>query len=237
MPAGCRLRRFCAVASYKALFCFRSVSSRLSIYMGTSLDLKLYSAARSGDLNAAIDALSSGASVHYRDVWDHMTPLCIASYRGHARVVVVLLGKGASVMCRSRDGSTPLHYAAGFGHAAVCEVLRACGCAQPRAKNSRGETPIDWAISNQRSRVVEILEREMDADIYSEQRATRARLVIMLKQHLRLLRWRQRAAAKGVEQADSAGKRHPSAETARAEMLREAVKRERLVNWMGTGKI
>ena len=49
-------------------------------------------------------------------------------------------------------------------------------------KNSRGETPIDWAVSNQRKGVVEILEKEMEADLFGEQRAHRARLVIMLKQ-------------------------------------------------------
>ena len=60
---------------------------------------------------------------------------------------------------------------------------------------------------------VQVLERGMEeADLHSEQRAARARLVIMLKQHLRLLRWRQRAAAKAVPEPSA---RYPNAEAAR----------------------
>jgi hypothetical protein len=204
-----------------------------------ALDMKLYKAARDGDLEAVIDLLASGASVHYRDIWDHMTPLMIAAYRGHARIVTVLLGKGASAMARTRDGSTSLHLAAGLGHSKVCEVLRSCGFAHPLAKNARGETPMDWAESNGRDPVVEILSRPHDKTV-SEQ-VVRARLVIMLKQHIRLLRWRVRSGERleerepgsvPVVRKEVGYRRGEDIYKEGVRKLQAAVKKERFTSWM-----
>jgi hypothetical protein len=159
-------------------------------------DLKLYKAARDGDFETALNMLVDGANVRYRDIWDQMTPLMVAAYRGHARCVVLLLGKGASSMSRAKDGSTPLHYAAGFGHTEVCKVL--CEHALPNAKNSRGETPIDWAVSNGRAYIVELLTQDRSNGAKKDE-IPHARLVIALKQHIRVLRWRIKAAKEVAE--------------------------------------
>lgn len=163
--------------------------------MGSRRDLQLYKAARDGDHESALDALASGANVRYRDVWDNMTPLLIAAYRGHAKCVVLLLGKGASPMTRTRDGSTPLHFAAGFGHMEVCKVL--CGCAITHATNHRNETPIDWALGNGRTHVAELLSQTHKSAFKGK--VLHAKLFIALKQHIRILRARVQAAKEARE--------------------------------------
>ena len=153
------------------------------------MDVRLYFASRSGDFDSAMELLASGASVRYRDPWDDMTPLMVAAYRGHVHLVVLLLGKGASAMTRNRDGTTPLHFAAGFGNAEMCRVLMADGGAVPFAPNAHGETPRDWAVENGRTLVVEVLDTEYSVQsMFGSDRLARVRLVITLKQQIRL--WR-----------------------------------------------
>ena len=144
-------------------------------------DRKLYVAARDGNLDAVLDLLSSGANIRYRDIWDGMTPLMVASYRGHAQCVALLLGRGANPMWRMRDGSTALHFAAGFGHTEVCKVL--CAYAPSHAQNLRGETPIDWALGNGRTRLADMLANQTD-NVFKG-KVLRAKLIIALKRAIR----------------------------------------------------
>ena len=186
--------------------------------------MRLYKAARAGDFDTAMQLLSSGASVRYYDVWDHMTPLMIASYRGHAHLVVLLLGNGASTMARSPDGTTALHYAAGFGHADVCKVLCSSGRAVPDAKNVRGETPIDWAQGNGRHHIVDVLSQDY-SNAGVDDVTARTRLILALKQHIRVLRWRIRVAR---EMARKKAEEEAAALAAElAAQAEEAAKRER----------
>jgi WD40 repeat protein len=165
--------------------------------------IRLYHAARDGKFEEALELLSSGANVHYRNPWDHFTPLLIGAYRGHARLVVLMLGKRASPMARARDGSTALHYAAGFGHTMVCEVL--CEVlAHPafhHARNVRGETPMDYAASNGRARAVHILSQTYG---YKNERVARAQLVILLKRQVKVMhRHLQGSLAKRGQEASA----------------------------------
>ena len=160
-------------------------------------DRKLYVAARDGNFDAVLDLLSSGANIRYRDIWDGMTPLMVASYRGHAQCVALLLGRGANPMWRMRDGSTALHFAAGFGHTEVCKVL--CAYAPSHAQNLRGETPIDWALGNGRTRLADMLANQ--TDIVFKGKVLRAKLIIALKRAIRTLRERAEAAKAAEEEA------------------------------------
>ena len=169
----------------------------------TDQGIRLYHAARDGKFEEALELLSSGANVHYRNPWDHFTPLLIGAYRGHARLVVLMLGKRASPMARARDGSTALHYAAGFGHTMVCEVL--CEVlAHPafhHARNVRGETPMDYAASNGRARAVHILSQTYG---YKNERVARAQLVILLKRQVKVMhRHLQDSLAKRGQEASA----------------------------------
>ncbi|MFM7135004.1 MAG: ankyrin repeat domain-containing protein, partial [Planctomycetota bacterium] len=59
---------------------------------------------------------------------------------GAAEVVVLLLKAGAEVNAKDNKGGTPLHRAAGRGHAKVVAVLLKAG-ANPRATDGEGRTP------------------------------------------------------------------------------------------------
>jgi ankyrin repeat protein len=52
--------------------------------------------------------------------------------------------------CHSREGWTPLHVAAHFGHTDVAEALLAAGAdVQARAENAQANTPLLWAVIGQ----------------------------------------------------------------------------------------
>ena len=54
---------------------------------------------------------------------DQLTALAIASRKGHKEIVELLLKKGAEPNIRDKYGTTPLHYAALYGHMAIVETL------------------------------------------------------------------------------------------------------------------
>ena len=54
---------------------------------------------------------------------DRLTALAIASRKGHKEIVELLLKKGAEPNIRDKYGTTPLHYAALYGHMAIVETL------------------------------------------------------------------------------------------------------------------
>jgi hypothetical protein len=134
---------------------------------GLPRDLHLYRAAREGNFEAVARLVTSGADLHHCDPWDHFTPLLIAAYCGHATVVALLLSRGASAMARDRGGLTALHWAAGFGHADVCEVLRTRGRASPHARDGSGETAIGRAERNNHTSLAAKLREEGEDSIES----------------------------------------------------------------------
>ena len=52
-----------------------------------------------------------------------MTPLHLASGKGHTYVVRILLGKGADIEAKNKDGDTPLILASEWGHPKVVKLL------------------------------------------------------------------------------------------------------------------
>jgi ankyrin repeat protein len=78
------------------------------------------------------------------------TALMWASKNGHAAAVRLLLARGAQQELQNEDGDAALHFAAGWGHAAIVEQL----CAAPGAaaavslRDRRGNTPLVRAVSN-----------------------------------------------------------------------------------------
>lgn len=55
------------------------------------------------------------------------TPLCVAAYKGHYKVLRTLIKSGANIHCVSKEGRTPLHYAALGGNARVVKELISYG--------------------------------------------------------------------------------------------------------------
>jgi ankyrin repeat protein len=91
--------------------------------------------------------LKHGAEPNAKDARSE-TPLHRAVRPGNTEVVRLLLEAGATVECRDRfQRRTPLHLAAAAGDAALVELL-ICHKADPRAKDSEGQTPLDlWRQS------------------------------------------------------------------------------------------
>ena len=70
------------------------------------------------------------------------TPLHVAAYAGHARIVKLLIKHGADVNAKDDLGLTPLHYAAYGRNARVIQVLLNSG-SDPLALDAYCRTPLD----------------------------------------------------------------------------------------------
>ena len=57
----------------------------------------------------------------------------------------MLIEGGADPTARDKNGLTPLHFAAGLGHAEAITALIEGG-ADPAARNKNGLTPLHWAV-------------------------------------------------------------------------------------------
>jgi ankyrin repeat protein len=87
----------------------------------------LMAAARSGSV-AAVDALlAHGAAVDAREPWRSQTALMWAAAEGHTDVVRRLVGAGADVKARSKNGFTPLLFAAREGRIGTVGALLELG--------------------------------------------------------------------------------------------------------------
>ena len=111
----------------------------------------IWTAAREGDPAAVERYVADGADIEGIDPAFGITPLVWAVLAGRVEVAEWLLGNGADVHGRGKDGGTPLHAAAFLGRAEVAEVLLRNG-ADPAAKNHKGETPrealeVDWQVT------------------------------------------------------------------------------------------
>ncbi|CAM9216443.1 unnamed protein product [Chrysoparadoxa australica] len=104
----------------------------------------LFRAAEEGNFSLVAEQVAKGASLEERDSWARITPLAVASARGHEECVRVLLSAGAVVDARSGEGgqmSSPLHMAAGEGHLQVTLLLIQHG-ADVNLRDRTGETPL-----------------------------------------------------------------------------------------------
>ncbi len=149
------------------------------------LPISLHEAATLGDINQVTLLVSQGTDIDAWD-FDNKAPLHYAAMNGHKQVVELLLAKGADLNTESSAGSTALSYAAGegqlnvvrfliaknadinagrvtplhsaarAGHKDIIELLIAKG-ANVNAKNNDGQTPVDIAVSRNRSGVVKLL--------------------------------------------------------------------------------
>ncbi|KAK1934473.1 Serine/threonine-protein phosphatase 6 regulatory ankyrin repeat subunit C [Phytophthora citrophthora] len=96
---------------------------------------------------------------------DGSTALHLASEKGHAAVVQLLLAAGSNPNTTAqRDGSTALHTAAFMGKSAVVWLLLRSG-ADPQLKDSKGLTAVDQAHSEQLKRILLATKAEHDTGI------------------------------------------------------------------------
>jgi len=134
----------------------------------------VHGAAAQGHKAAVELLLAGGADVNVRD-WDGWTPLHCAAYYGHRDIAELLLARGADLdvhtaaslgrdevlatllrvrpqFAASRFGAgagTALHWAARAGQVEAVKLLLAAG-ANARARDSKGKTPVAWALETDR---------------------------------------------------------------------------------------
>jgi len=104
-------------------------------------------AARSGDTAAIKLLVARGADPNLADTAANgWTPMEHAIHKHQVAAVTALLDAGANVNATSRNGTTALMMAAGYGYTDVVELLLARG-ADRTLKNAKGETALDLAKS------------------------------------------------------------------------------------------
>ena len=106
----------------------------------------LIEAVLAGNREAAAQALAHGADVNGTDT-NGLTALMLASGRGHAAIVQLLLEKGANVgQLDPIAGNQALHHAAQHGNAAVVKLLLGAGAFINLQNPFNGHTPLIDAI-------------------------------------------------------------------------------------------
>jgi ankyrin repeat protein/pimeloyl-ACP methyl ester carboxylesterase len=89
-----------------------------------SLNESLIEATWPPDIGICEDLMKYGADINSRDP-DQSTPLHLASYRGHSKLVALTLSWNASTNLKDSKKRTPLHRAAECGHDDVVKMLLA----------------------------------------------------------------------------------------------------------------
>jgi ankyrin repeat protein len=84
------------------------------------------------------------------------TPLLIAVQENEREIVELLLGAGANVNAKNKDGQTSLIMAASKGHIKIAEILIANG-AKVNIKNNNGWTALMIAASYKHPKIAELL--------------------------------------------------------------------------------
>lgn len=120
----------------------------------------LHDAAFHGKLTAVHALIAAGADVNAPSRLG-FTPLHAAARADRPRIAEALLEAGASADATDHCGSTPLHEAAWRGNVRAATTLLAA--ANPHAKNSQGQRPVDIVRHTSQARpMLKLLEGAMN---------------------------------------------------------------------------
>ncbi|XP_063817863.1 ankyrin-3 isoform X23 [Pseudophryne corroboree] len=112
-------------------------------------------AARSGNLEKALDYLKNGVDINVCNQ-NGLNALHLASKEGHVEIVSELIQRGADVDASTKKGNTALHIASLAGQAEVVKVLVTNG-ANVNAQSQNGFTPLYMAAQENHLDVVKFL--------------------------------------------------------------------------------
>ena len=110
---------------------------------------------RKGDRAKAIAMINDDADIAVRNRYGD-TPLHLATLKGHADIIRLLLQKGGEVNGLNIAMSTPLHLAASKGRAGAVRILMENG-ADPELRDRWGRTPLHLAAVNGKHDITRIL--------------------------------------------------------------------------------
>jgi uncharacterized protein len=110
--------------------------------------LTLFEACAAGEFDPVEQLVGAGAAVNVFSP-DGWTPLHLAAYFGHPKIVELLLGQAADVTAKSRNanGNTPLHAALAGNRKVVVGLLIGAG-ADVDAEDAAGWRPLHLAAAN-----------------------------------------------------------------------------------------
>ena len=103
--------------------------------------------------------ITNGADMNAKSGRKEWTPLYRAIFSKRWEFTELLIAKGADVNLSNKDGTTPLHRAAGErGQKEIVELLIAED-ADVNAKKDDGLTPLDWAIREKNTETADLLRK------------------------------------------------------------------------------
>ena len=121
----------------------------VNLLVARGAPLTLFEASAAGEVERVERLLAEDPSRLNTYSGDGWTPLHLAAFFGHAKIVELLIAHDANVVARSRgtNGNTPLHAALAGNHKFVAGVLIGHG-ADVNAPDAQGWRPLHLAAAN-----------------------------------------------------------------------------------------
>jgi ankyrin repeat protein len=140
----------------------------VNLLVARGATLTLFEAAAAGEVDRIERLLEEAAAPINGYSGDGWTPLHLASFFGHAKVVELLLAHGADVASRSRNsnGNTALHAALAANRRMIAGLLIGVG-ADVNAVDGQGWRPLHLAAANDNIHAAKALIAE-GADIHAQ---------------------------------------------------------------------
>ena len=121
----------------------------VNLLVARGAQLTLFEACAAGELERTERLLDGDAQLLNAYSDDGWTPLHLAAFFGHSKIIELLIGRDAAVRARSRNGNanTPLHAALAGNHTFAAGLLIGAG-ADVNAADGGGSRPLHIAAAN-----------------------------------------------------------------------------------------